>query len=155
LVILMSDPARENPVRIRTEVRAAVTAIDGAISFGDPDALIAHVHFRNAEEEQFKPVFAAFIQAAVGLRKQVRESFGAQPVRAQIWLWTVEQLFSGQPRRGQSKVPAGRVTDDFFQTHLLVMRKVGRGWKWDFFASLPPEMARDRMRILQEKAALC
>jgi RNA polymerase sigma factor (sigma-70 family) len=155
LAIFVTDMVREDPARVRTEVRAAVMTIDGAISFGDSDAFIAHVHFRNAEEEQFKPALAAFIRAAVRLRAQVRDRFGAQPVRGRIWLWAVEQLLSGQPRRGDGNIPAGRETDDFFQTHLLVMVKAGRAWKWDLFASLPPELARERMRILQEKTALC
>jgi RNA polymerase sigma factor (sigma-70 family) len=155
LAAVLMALVREDRVQIATQVRAAVVVIDNAISFDDPDAFIAHVHFRNSEEEQFKPVFAAFIRATVGLRKQVRETFAAQPVRMRIWLWMVEQLFSGQPRQGQSSISAHRVTDDFFQPHLLVMVKVEDVWKWDFFASLPPHFARERMRTLREKTALC
>jgi hypothetical protein len=35
------------------------------------------------------------------------------------------------------------------------MVKVEHAWKWDFFASLPPDLARERMRTLQENAVLC
>jgi hypothetical protein len=51
---------QEGSSQVATQVRAAVVMIDNAISFDDPDAFIAHVHFRNSEEEQFKPVLAAF-----------------------------------------------------------------------------------------------
>jgi hypothetical protein len=37
----------------------------------------------------------------------------------------------------------------------MVMVKAGGTWKWDFFASLPPDLARERMKVLQEKTALC
>jgi hypothetical protein len=146
---------RDDPVRTSTEVRATALAIDGAISFGDSGAFIAHVHFRNSEQERFKPVLSGFIRAAVGLRKQVGEKFGAPPVRMKIWLWAAGQLFYGQPRRGDNSLRAGVVTDGFFQPYLMVMVKVGLTWKWDFFASLPPDVARERMKILKEKTALC
>jgi len=146
---------REDRVRVATQVRAAVMVIDNAISFDDSDAFIAHVHFRNSEEEQFKPVFAAFIRATAGLRKQVRATFDAQPVRMRIWLWMVEQLFYGQPRQGQGSISAQRVTDGFFRPHVMVMVKVEDAWKWDFFASLPSHAARERLRTLREKTALC
>ena len=35
------------------------------------------------------------------------------------------------------------------------MVKARGGWKWDFFASLAPVAARERMRSLQERSALC
>ena len=142
--------------RVQTAALARTTAlaIDNAISFGDTDAFIARVHFRNAEEEQFKPVLAAFIRAAVSLRNQVRESFDAQPVRQRIWFWAAGQLLNGQPRRGDT-LPAGLVTDDFFQPYLMVMVKDGGAWKWDYFASLPPDVAKERMKVLKEKAVLC
>ena len=155
LAVVLAGLLRDDPARITTQVRATALAIDGAISFGDSDAFINHVHFRNSEQEQLRPVLAAFIRAAVGLRKQVRESYEAQPVRMQIWLWAAEQLFYGQPRRGENNLRAGLVTDDFFQPYLMVMVKVGRTWKWDFFASLSPEVARERMKVLQEKTTLC
>jgi hypothetical protein len=143
--------ARADRARTATEVRATTLAIDRAISVGDGDAFIAQVRFRTAEEEQFKPVLAGFIRAAVGLRRQVRESFDAQPVRLQIWLWMVGQLFHGQPRRGENN--PGPVTDDFFRPYLMVMVKADGAWKWDFFASLPPDVGR--LKELQEKTALC
>jgi RNA polymerase sigma factor (sigma-70 family) len=155
LAVVLAGLVRDDPARITTQVRGTALAIDGAISFGDSDAFINHVHFRNLEQEQFRPVLAAFIGASVGLRNQVRESFGSQPVRMQIWLWAVGQLFYGQPRRGENGLRAGLVTDDFFQPYLMVMAKEGRTWKWDFFASLPPDVARERMKVLEEKTALC
>jgi hypothetical protein len=155
LALVVMGLFREDPVRVATQSRATALAIDNAVSFGDTDAFLAQVNFRNREEEQFKPVLAAFIRAAVDLRNQVRETFDAQPVRLQIWLWQVQQLFYGQPHHGEGSLPVGRFTDDFFQPYLLVMVKVGRAWKWDLFASLTPEVTRERMRILQEKTALC
>jgi RNA polymerase sigma factor (sigma-70 family) len=155
LAVFLAALVRDDPVRTTTQVRATASAIDGAISFGDSDAFINHVHFRNSEQEQFRAVFVAFIQAAAGLRKQVRESYDAQPVRMQIWLWAVGQLFYGQPRRGENSLRTGLVTDDFFQPYLMVMVKIGGTWKWDFFASLPPDVARERMKVLQDKTALC
>ena len=155
LAVFLAHSVRDDPVRITTQVRATALAIDSAITFGDSDAFINHVHFGNREQEQFRPVFAAFIRAAVALRNQVRESYDAQPVRMQIWLWAVGQLFYGQPRRGDNSLRPGMVTDDFFQPYLMLMVKAGRTWKWDFFASLPPEVARERLKVLQEKTALC
>jgi RNA polymerase sigma factor (sigma-70 family) len=155
LAVFLAEFVRDDPARIRTQARAMALAIDGAISFGDSDAFITHVHFRNPEQEQFKPVLSSFIRAAVALRKQVGDSFGAQPVRMQIWLWAAGQLLYGQPRRGDNSLRAGAVTDDFFQPYLMVMVKVGRSWKWDLFASLPPDVARERMKMLRDKTALC
>jgi RNA polymerase sigma factor (sigma-70 family) len=155
LAVMVTELVRTNRVQTGTEPRATAMAIDRAISFGDADGLTGSVHFRNPSEEQLKPVFAAFIRAAVDLRQQVRGSFDAQPVRLQLWLWTAEQLLRGQPRRGDINVFSNRVTDDFFRPYLLVMVKVGRAWKWDYFASLPPDVARERMRILQERTVLC
>jgi len=155
LALVLAGLVRDGPVRIATQVRATTLAIDGAISFGDSDAFINHVYFRNPEQQQFRPVFAAFIRASVGLRQQVRQSFDAQPVRMQIWLWAVGQLFYGQPRRGENGLRAGLVTDDFFQPYLMLMVKVGGTWKWDFFANLTPDVARERLKVLEEKTALC
>ena len=155
LAVVLAGLVRDDPTRITTQVRGTALAIDGAISFGDSDTFINHVHFRNSEQEQFRPVLAAFIGASVRLRNQVRESFGAQPVRMQIWLWAVGQLFYGQPRRGENGLRAGLVTDDFFRPYLMVMAKEGRTWKWDFFASLPRDVARERMKLLEDKTALC
>lgn len=155
LVVTVTEFVLNNPVPAGPQVRSVAMAVDDAISFDKPDLLIDHIHFRNRKEEQFKPALSAFIRAAVGLRKQVRETFGAQPVRMQIWLWTVEQLFEGQPRRGQPGGPTDRVVDDFFQPYFMVMVKVGRGWKWDFFASFPPEVAPERLEALRKKAAVC
>jgi len=155
LAVAVAGFIREDRVPVATQTRTVAMAVDNAISFDNPDLLIGQIHFRNLEEEQFKPVLSAFIRAAAGLRKQVRETFGAQPVRAQIWLWTVDQLFQGQPRRGQNDVSSDRVTDDFFQVYLMVMVKVEHAWKWDFFASLPPDVARQRMKILRDKTVLC
>jgi RNA polymerase sigma factor (sigma-70 family) len=153
--VVLTDLVRPDPVRIATQARATALVIDGAISSGDSDAFINHVHFRNAEQERFKPVLAAFIRSSVGLRNQVRESFGAQPVRMQIWLWAAGQLFDGQPRRGENSLRAGVVTDDFFQPYLMVVAQVAGTWKWDFFASLPPDVVRERMKVLQKETALC
>jgi hypothetical protein len=155
LAMVLAGLVRDDPARITTQVRATALAIDGAISFGDSDAFINHVYFRNSEQEQFRPVLAGFIGASVRLRNQVRESFGAQPVRMQIWLWAVGQLFYGQPRRGENGLRAGLVTEDFFQPYLMLMAKEGRTWKWDFFASLPRDVARERMKLLEDKTALC
>jgi RNA polymerase sigma factor (sigma-70 family) len=155
LAVGLASLVRDDPVRIPKQVRATALAIDSAISFGDSDLFINHVYFRNSEQEQFRPVLVAFIQASVSLRQQVRESYGAQPIRMQIWLWAVGQLFYGQPRRGENSFRPGLVTDDFFQPYLMVMVKAGGAWKWDFFASLSLDVARERMKVLQEKTALC
>ena len=37
----------------------------------------------------------------------------------------------------------------------LVMVRAGRDWKWDCFANLEPEFARERMKTLAEKTVLC
>jgi RNA polymerase sigma factor (sigma-70 family) len=155
IVLAFIGLPREDRLAAAREARATTTAIDGAISFGDAEAFIAHLRFRTAEEERFKPVFANFIRASVKLRQQVRESFDAQPVRARIWLWAVEQLFQGQPRRDQNSLPAGRITDDFFQPYLMVMVKDGIALKWDFFASLRPDVVKERMKVLREKTEAC
>src|SRR5262249_34289903 len=109
LAMVFTDLVRDDPGRIASQARATALAIDGALSSGDSDAFIAHVHFRNSEQEQFRPVLAAFIRASVRFRQQVRKSFGAQPVRMQIWLWSVEQLFHRQPHRGEHSLRAGLV----------------------------------------------
>jgi RNA polymerase sigma factor (sigma-70 family) len=155
VVGLVREERARTVTQRRAMARATALAIDNAISFGDANAFLSQVHFRNREEEQFKPVLMAFIRAAVGLRKQVRDTFDAQPVRLQIWLWEAGQLLQGQPGRSKDNVAAGRVTDDFFQPYLLVLVKVDGAWKWDMFSSLSPEVTRERMRILREKTALC
>jgi hypothetical protein len=155
LALVATGWLRKDRVQIGAQTRATAMAIDRALSFGDTNALLASIYYRRAEDEQFKPVLAEFLRAAVTLRQQIRVSFDVQPVRLQIWLWTAEQLFHGQPRRGRDNPPAGRITDDFFQPYLLVMVKARGGWKWDFFASLAPVAARERMRSLQERSALC
>jgi RNA polymerase sigma factor (sigma-70 family) len=155
LVVIVTAFVLPDRDAVRAQVRAVAMAVDNAISFDDPDILLAHIHFRNPEEEQFKPVLSAFIRAAVGLRRQVRETFDAQPARMEIWLWTLEQLFQGQPRRGQTNIPPDRIVDDLFQPYLVVVAKVGREWKWDFFASFPPDVAQEQMKALRERTTLC
>jgi RNA polymerase sigma factor (sigma-70 family) len=155
LAVAVAEWGREDPGQIRTQVRATALAIDRAISFGDPYAFVAQVHFRTPEQEQFKPVLVAFVRAATDLRKQIKESFGNQPMRLRLWLWTVGQLLRGQPRSGQDAAVPGRVTDDFFRPYQLVMVRAGRDWKWDCFANLEPEFARECMKTLAEKTVLC
>ena len=130
-------------------VQDVIVAIDRAFTLGDPPGFVALVHFRNAEEEQFRPVLAEYVRAESVFRREMPRSMNVQQRAFDL---TFGELLAGQP-----PVLAGYIGKDRASTNVmranypLHLIKAGSAWKWDFFGGLSREVRDQRMSVIGRK----
>lgn len=129
-------------------VREAVGAIDTAFSFNDPVGFVALVHFRNAEERRFSPVFSNYVRAASLFRQEARIKLN---VRNRSYTATFQELFVGQPRPLKNEITSTHATTNVAGNYPFRFINVGGVWKWNCFDGWSRELRDERLATLQRK----
>jgi RNA polymerase sigma factor (sigma-70 family) len=132
-------------------LRETIIEVDRAFA-GDPNAFVALLHFRNADEARFKPVLSNYVRAEAGFRREMRDAFRVQQR-------TFDAAFS-ELCVGQPPVLTNFIGSDRAATNVMIARypmhliKVGDAWYWDWFAGLSRAARDERMNALARKARL-
>src|SRR5207245_441898 len=71
-------------------VNSAIRAIDRAFTSNDPAGFVSLIHFRDAEDEQFKPVLAKYVEAESLFRREMQQKLN---VRQRTFDLTFHELF--------------------------------------------------------------
>ncbi len=133
-------------------VRNTLTGIDRAFMFNDPNGFVALIHFRNSQDEPFRPVLGNYIVAESLFRQEMRQKFNVQQRTFDI---TFRELCVGQPPVITSYIQTGRAaTNVMTGKYPLYLLKVGAVWKWDLFGHLTPELHAERLAALEAKTEL-
>lgn len=153
MVIRQSQGERTDELALASRsVRDTLTAIDRAFVYDDPDGFVALVHFRNADEEQFKPLLADYIRAESLFREEMWRAFN---VRQRTFDLTFRELCIGQPPVLTSYIKSDRaVTNVMTAGYPFYLIKVGDTWKWDLFGGLSREFRDQRLRALNQNTKL-
>ena len=145
-------PQTTGPAAAPRSLRDTLIAIDRTFIQNDPNGFVALIHFRNAEEQRFKPVLTNYIRAESFFRQEMRRAFNVQQ---RTFDATFRELCVGQPPVLTSYVGADRASTNVmiakYPFHLI---KVGEAWHWDWFAGLSREARDQRMAVLERKARL-
>jgi RNA polymerase sigma factor (sigma-70 family) len=133
-------------------VDKTLRAIDRAFMFNDPNGFVALIHFRNAEDEQFKPVLANYIRAESSFRQEMRRMFNVQQ---RTFDATFRELCVGQPAWPVNYIGTDRAATNVMMAKFpFLLVKIGPTWKWDLFGALPSEMRNERMAIIARKTQI-
>src|SRR5204862_3969542 len=117
-----------------------------------PSGFVAHIHFRNAEDERFRPVLTNYIRAESLFRQEMRQVLRVQQRTYDL---TFHELCVGQP-----PVPVSYFKADRAATNVMTARypfhmiKVGGVWKWDMFGGLSREVGNQRLTALDRDSLL-
>ena len=133
-------------------VREAMIEIERRFTSEDPNGFVALVHFRTAEEEQFRKVLAEYIRTGSLFRRAMQEKLNA---RRRPFDVTFRELCIGQPPVRTRFIERDRaVTNIMTARYPLYLLKIGDVWKWDLFSNLSRELRDDRMAALSRKSPL-
>jgi RNA polymerase sigma factor (sigma-70 family) len=133
-------------------IRPVMIALDRAYWFNDPNGFAALIHFRNPEEERFRPVLMDYVRAESAFRQEMKRVFNVQQ---RAFNATFRELCIGQPPVGTGYIGVDRVaTNIMMAKYPLHLTKVGGAWKWDMFGGLTPDTRDERMAVLGRKTKL-
>jgi hypothetical protein len=133
-------------------IRQVMIAIDRSYWFNDPNGFVALIHFRNAEEEQFRSVLADYVRAESAFRQEMKRAFNVQQ---RAFNATFRELCVEQPPVLTGYIGSDRVaTNIMMAKYPLHLIKVGEAWKWNLFGGLSPEVRDRRIAVLRRKAQL-
>lgn len=133
-------------------IRPVMIALDRAYWFNDPNGFAALIHFRNPEEERFRPVLMDYVRAESAFRQEMKRVFNVQQ---RAFNATFRELCIGQPPVGTGYIGVDRVaTNIMMAKYPLHLARVGEAWKWDMFGGLTPDIRDERMAVLGRKTKL-
>jgi RNA polymerase sigma factor (sigma-70 family) len=130
-------------------VRDVLFGIDRAFMNSDSEGFVARIYFRNAADEQFRPVLRNYINAESSFRQEMRRTFNVQQ---RTFDATFRELCVGQPPVTINFIGLDRAATNVmtakYPFHLI---KVAEGWKWDLFGGLSNELRAERLAVLAKK----
>jgi len=130
-------------------VRDTLVNIDRTFA-NDPNGFVALIHFRDVNEERFRPVLVEYVRAQSEFRREMRTVFRSQQRPFDI---AFSELCVRQPPVLTPYIGPDRVdTNVMIARYPLHLVRVGSAWKWDLFAGWSPEARDERMAVLQHKA---
>jgi len=125
-------------------------AIDRSFVQNDPGGFVALLHFRNPQDELFRPVLTNYIRAESLFRREMRHAFKSQQRPFDV---TFNELCVGQPPVLTNYIGVERASTNVmtarYPFHLV---RVGEAWKWDLFEGLSGEVSAQRLAALRHKA---
>jgi RNA polymerase sigma factor (sigma-70 family) len=155
LTLMLRQQQRAQAAEMATasrSVRDAMIEIERAFTSEDPNGFVALIHFRNAEEEQFRKVLADYIRTGTLFRRAMQERL---KVRRRPFDATFRELCIGQPPVRTRFIASDRAATNIMTARYpLYLVKVGDVWKWDLFTHLSREVRDDRMATLSRKSEL-
>jgi RNA polymerase sigma factor (sigma-70 family) len=129
-------------------IQATIVNIDRTFA-NDPAGFAALIHFRDAEDERFRPLLIEYIQAQSQFRRAMWRAFRSQQRPFNI---AFNELCVGQPPVLQMSIGPDRVDTNLmsagYPVHLV---RVGEAWKWDLFGGWTREARDQRMSALKQK----
>ena len=110
--------------------------VDRALWQRDADQFIAHVYFRDARDEAFRPTLREFALAweefgRVGSEKYRNQPFGYYEM--------LDIILAGRARPLEYGRSGNRAWGSFSKSRGVEFMEVDGAWKWNFFADLPAE----------------
>jgi RNA polymerase sigma factor (sigma-70 family) len=141
-----APPTARSPTLRETIINLELTLAN------DPNGFAALIHYRDAQEERFRPVLVDYARAQAEFRDVMRRMFRSQQRAFNI---AFNELCVGQPPILQQYIGPNRVDTNLMQAgypvHLI---RVDTVWKWDLFSGLSSEARQERIAVLQQKARL-
>jgi hypothetical protein len=139
---------------IAREARAVVTEIDRGLFFNDPQAFAGSIHYRNLEEEGFRPLLAEYARVSNEFRTALAAASPTRRAPSRTYRMILEEVFKEQPAPGPTILTPTYATDNAFRTHAVHLVKTNGAWRWDFFAAFSPEVRAHRMAVLDKKISV-